>query len=78
MSWNKNAGYGQGLISFVRSIVPTFGNILVVMNAANSDEANYQHMQEVFTPDPDGLVRFYTSLANAYAAAESNNNDVIL
>jgi len=78
MSWNKNAGYGQGLVAFVRSIVPTFGNILVVLSSSDSDEANYQHMQEVFTPDSDGLVRFYTSLKAAYDATESNNNDVIL
>ena len=78
MRYNKNSGYGMGLTSFVRTLVPTFGNILVVMNEDNSDEANYMHMQEVFTPDPDGLVRFYTTVAAAYAAAESNNNDVIL
>ena len=77
-NWNKNAGYGRGLVDFVRTIVPTFGNILVVMNSANSDESNYHHVQETFTPDPDGLVRFYTTVAAAYAAAESNNNDVIL
>jgi len=77
-NWNKNSGYGRGLIDFVRTIVPTFGNILVVMNSSDSDEANYLHTQEVFTPDTDGLVRFYTSLSAAYDAAESNNNDVIL
>ena len=77
-SWNQNAGYGQGLINFARTICPTFGNILVVMNSANSDEANYQHVSEIFHPDPDGLVRFYTDIATAYAAAESNNNDIIL
>lgn len=78
MNWNKNVGYGQGLVAFARTVCPTFGNILVVMNSANSDEANYHHVQEVFSPDPDGLVRFYTSLESAYAAAESNNNDIIL
>lgn len=77
-NWNKNVGYGRGLVDFVRTIVPTFGNILVVLNSANSDEANYHHVQEVFTPDPDGLVRFYTTVKAAYDAAESNNNDVIL
>lgn len=78
MGWNKNSGYGQGLVSFVRTIVPTFGNILVVMNSSDTDEANYQHVQEVFTGDSDGLLRFYTSLSDAIDAAESNNNDVIL
>ena len=78
MLYNKNAGYGQSLMNFARTVCPTFGNILVVMNSSNSDEANYQKVQEVFGPDPQGLVRFYTSLESAYAAAESNNNDIIL
>lgn len=78
MNWNKNSGYGRGLVDFVRTVVPTFGNILVVMNSSDSDEANYHAVQEVFTPDTNGLVRFYTSLSAAYDAAESNNNDVIL
>jgi len=78
MNYNKNVGYGQGLIAFARTICPTFGNILVVMNSDNSDESNYHKTQEVFNPDPMGLVRFYTSLSEAYDAAESNNNDIIL
>jgi len=77
-NYNKNAGYGRGLTSFVRTVVPTFGNIMVLFNSDNSDEANYMHAQEVFSPDPDGLTRFYTSLATAEAAMESNNNDVLL
>jgi hypothetical protein len=35
-------------------------------------------MQDIFTPDNDGNPRFFTSLATAYAATESNNNDVII
>jgi len=35
-------------------------------------------MQELFTNDSDGRIRFYTSLATAYDATESNNNDVII
>ncbi len=62
----------------VQNQVPTFGNIFVVMNSSNSDEGNYQKMQELIVKDTDGLVRFYTSLELAYAATESNNNDVIL
>ena len=78
MSWNKNVGYGQALLNMVQNQVPTFGNILIVMDPDDTDEANYNHMKEIFTPDYDGLVRFYTSLEAAYDAAESNNNDVIL
>ena len=77
-NWNKNSGWGQAMINMVASRVPAFGNLFVVFNSANSDEANYQHWQALATSDPDGQIRFYTSLESAYAAAESNNNDVIL
>lgn len=48
------------------------------MNSADVDEKNYQHLQDLFPTDGDGRVRFYTSLASAYAETESNNNDVII
>ena len=78
MAFNKNTGYGQAMMNNIASQVWAFGNVLVVMNSSNTDEANYQHLQDIMTPDNDGQVRFYTSLETAYAAAESNNNDVIL
>lgn len=78
MAFNKSSGYWQGLMNMVSSQIPAFGNILVVLNASDTDEANYQHLQDVMTPDNDGFVRFYTSLSDALDAAESNNNDVIL
>lgn len=78
MSWNKDSGYGRALLNMVQAQVPVFGNILVVMNSSDSDEKNYQHLQDIMTPDYDGNIRFYTSLESAYDAAESNNNDVIL
>jgi len=77
-NYNQNAGYGQALLNMVASRVPAFGNIFIVMNAANTDEGNYKILQDVFPPDADGRVRFYTSLETAYAATESNNNDIIL
>ncbi len=76
---NQNNGYGAALLAMVQAQVPVFGNIFVVMNAANTDEANYKRMQEIMKPSPDdGRIRFYTSLESAYTACESNNNDVIL
>ena len=78
MSYNKNSGYGQALLNMVSSQIPTFGRIFIVMNSSNTDEENYNRMQEVFPPDPLGQVRFFTSLSDAYDATESNNNDVIL
>jgi len=48
------------------------------MNSSDVDEGNYQNIQDLFPNDYDGRVRFHTSLATAYAATESNNNDVII
>jgi hypothetical protein len=78
MRFNQNSGWGQAMLNMIASQVPAFGNILVVFDPDDTDEANYQHWQELALPDPDGQIRFYTTLASAYAAAESNNNDVIL
>ena len=77
-TWNQNAGYGKALLNAVHAAVPTFGNIMVVFNSANTDEKNYTHMQDLFPADSDGNVRFFTSLSDAYDATESNNNDVIV
>ena len=57
---------------------PVLGNIFVVMNEDDSDENNYQNMQDLFPVDYKGRIRFFTSLSNAYDATESNNNDIIL
>lgn len=78
-TYNKNAGYGRGLVDFVRGIVPTFGRIFVVLNAT-SDTAlpHYDTVKNVFDPDTEGRVRFYTSLSAAYDATYDGNNDVIL
>lgn len=78
MIFNQNSGWGQALLNMVASQVPAFGNIFVVMNSSDSDEKNYDVLQDVILPDAHGQVRFYTSLSAAYDAAESNNNDVIL
>lgn len=79
MSRNQNASYGNAMLSAIHTAFgATFGNVFVVLNSSDTDENNYQHMQDLFTPDDDGRVRFYTSLSDAYDATESNNNDVII
>lgn len=75
---NQNSGYGQAILANLSSQVGVLGTIHLVMNSANSDEKNYQIMQDLFPADSGGNVRFYTSLSSAYTATESNNNDVIL
>jgi hypothetical protein len=66
------------MLDAIHSSVGTFGNIMIVMNSSDSDEKNYQHIQELFSWDSDGNVRFFTSVSAALDAAESNNNDVII
>lgn len=78
MSYNQNSGYGQALINAIHAKVATFGRIFIVMDPDDTDEENYQRMQDVFPVDPAGKVRFFTSLSDAYDATESNNNDVIV
>ena len=78
MNYNINSGYGQMLaMQLAASVGPIIGRILVVLE--DSDPNVVQNMiKNIFTPDPDGNVRFFTTLEAAYTAATSNANDVIL
>ena len=78
MSMNQNSGYGQALLASLYNQVGVLGNVHMVMDPDDTDEKNYQHMQDLFPPDTDGNARFFTSVEDAYDACESNNNDVIL
>lgn len=77
-TFTKDKGYGSALLHAIASAVPTFGNIFVVFNSSDTDESNYNIAQQVFTASADGKTRFFTDFASAYAATESNNNDVII
>lgn len=76
--YNLNSGYGAALLHGVRSRAPGFGRLFVVVDPDDTDEENYQRLQDIFKPDPNGVVRFYTSLDSANSALESNNNDIVL
>jgi len=77
MKYNLNSGYGQMLMNQIASAVgPRFGKILVVVPAG--DTINQSKMKELFVPDVEGEVRFFATVAAAYAAADSNADDVIL
>ena len=82
MPYNQNSGYGRALLdrlnNVAASVCPTFGRIFVVMDPDDTADPNYQILQDVVKHDPEGNIRFFTSLETAYAAATSNNNDVIL
>jgi len=78
MRYNINSGYGQMLANQIASAVgPVFGKIHVVIST--SDETyKKQMLSEIFTPDPDGRVRFFNTLEAAYSAVTSNADDIIL
>lgn len=59
-------------------MVPAMGRVFVVVDSDDADEEKYNRAQQVFDVDPDGKVRFFTSLNDAYDACTSNNNDVIV
>ncbi len=66
------------MLDLVGSMVPTFGNVFVVQNSSDSADPSYDNLSNTIIPDTNGQVRLFTSLATAYAATTSNNNDVIL
>lgn len=78
MAYNQNSSYGRALMDMVHNIVPTFGRIFVVLSSTDAGEERYDRLMEVMKTDPNGIVRVYTSLSDAYDAATTNNNDVIL
>jgi len=56
----------------------TFWRVNVVFNSSDTDKSNYQAMQDLFPPDTNGRVRFFTSLADACDSTESNDNDIVI
>jgi len=73
--YNANVGWGRAFIDSIASIIPTFGKILVVMP---STDPNFDRVSDIVKTDPDGVVRLYTTVAAAYAAATTQQNDVIV
>lgn len=84
--YSFDKGYGQAMLNLIVSQVPALGRIFVVLDPDDTDENNYHVLQDILKPDPDGQIRVFatnaadgtTPLEQAYAAVESNNNDVIV
>jgi len=80
--YNQNSGYGQSLLNrldaIAASVCPAFGRILIVKSADDTADRSYQTLQEVCKNDAEGRVRFFNTIAAAYAEAQTNNDDVIL
>lgn len=78
MNYNLNSGYGKALASALHGIIPSFGRIFVVLASSDAGEERYDRLNQMLVPDPNGVLRVFGTVAEAYAAATSNNNDVIL
>jgi len=72
---NSNAGFGLAETIRMHTGILSLGKILVV---CPSTDANFDRLTNLVKTDSDGVVRLYTTLAAAYAAATTNQNDVIL
>lgn len=80
MRYNMNSGWG--LLEMVRATVqvPVLGKILLVIPSTDANFERYNQMLQTTRGgvDPDGVVRIYTTLEAAYAAARTNRDDVIV
>jgi hypothetical protein len=69
--YNKNSGYGMGVIA---SAPFTTGKVFAVAAAG----VNYNRLSGIFTPDPDGTLRIYTTPALALAQCVAGRGDVVI
>lgn len=75
MNYNLNSGYGAALATALHGMVPVTGKLRIV---GDSGTANLDMIKEMFIPDPDGEVRFFSTLDAAISACTANAGDVIL
>jgi len=75
MNHNINSGYGAALAKALHGMVPVTGKLRIV---GDSGTANLDMIKEMFVPDPDGQVRFFSTLNAAKSACTANAGDVIL
>ena len=83
--YNLNAGFGQTVAEKIMgsvpasvggysSVYPTGGKTFLVCPTAHP---NFQLLQQLFTPDPDGLNRIFTTIASALLSCVANRGDII-
>ena len=76
--YNLDSGYGRMLVNQISAAIgPVFGRVFVVVNASDPS-VNRDMLRQMFRPDPKGKLRFFETIAAAYAAVTDNANDVIL
>jgi hypothetical protein len=64
-------GYGRQFLADYPSLG---GKVFIVMS---STDARFNMVQDILKTDPDGVVRLYTDIEEAYDATTTNSNDVI-
>ncbi len=74
-NYNINSGYGQTKANALAIVAGTPGKVFVV---AKSAAACADILRSMYIPDPDGLVRYYSTLAAAVAVCTASRGDVIL
>lgn len=77
MPYNLNSGWGQLSAQAITTSSPfsvTGGKSFVV---CPSTHPNFTNLKEMFVPDVDGTIRFFTTLAAALTAATAARGDVI-
>lgn len=74
-NYNLNSGYGQTKANALASVSGTPGKVFVV---AKSTAACADILKSMYIPDPDGVNRYFATLATAIAATTASRGDVIL
>jgi len=70
--FNKNSGYGAGVLSSLKTLIT--GQIFVV---GASTVANVDIARQIFGTSPNGKIRFHETIANAIAQCTASAGDVI-
>jgi len=75
MSLNQNSGYGQAQLAALLGGRHTSGRVFIV---ADSNNANFNDIDRLFTPDHKGTQRRFSTIDAAIGACTANAGDVIL
>lgn len=75
MNYNLNSGYGAALAQALHGYVPVTGRLFIV---GDSGTANIDIIKELFVPDPDGKVRYFSTIDAAVGQCTAGAGDVIV
>ena len=75
--YNFNSGYGQMFLNQIASAVgPVFGKVFIVVPSGAT--ATRDRLNQIMKPDPDGKLRIFSTVKEAYTATTSGADDVIV